>query len=458
MTMNSARRQVLHVDMNAFYCACHAASEPQKYKGRPTAVAGSVVERHGILVTASYEARAKGVRATMTVREALRMCPELKLIAPDFHLYRAYSRRVFSIVGHYTPLIEISSIDECFADVTGCSQFGSASDIAQKIQREILNSLDLPCSIGVSANKFLAKMASDLKKPNGITQLYPEDVAERLWPLPIEQMYGVGKSTAEKLHQLGLSTIGDLAHARESLLTRALGTRGIQLLAHARGEDNTPVQEVPEDVKSIGHSVTLPRDAKAVEEMQIVMMNLADQIGRRLRRRQRAGRTISITLRDAAMKTWTRATTLRAPTDLSEIIYREAMQLLTREHRKGLRLRLLGITVSHLCPVDDLMALTGGADVSSGATDQKQPIQLSLFDAPSASAMTSERSSCTPMAEPPMDEARLRKLTKVTDELRNRYGEDIVVRGRMLVPHQTNSIRDGRRRGTSLQKDNLSKE
>ncbi len=279
-------RQILHMDMNAFYCSCHAAEEPALYSGKSTAVAGSPETRHGVVVTASYEARRRGVRATMTVPEALRADPSLILIPPDFSLYRKYSKAVFEIVGRYTPDIEIYSIDECFADVTHSRLFGSAEEIAAAIQSSIETELHLPCSIGVAPNKFLAKMASDMRKPRGLTVLRREDIAERLWPLPVEAMFGIGASTASQLRARQIHTIGELAQADRDRLAKWFGKRGLELHDHANGRDNSPVSAVVETAKSIGHSITLPADEQQQDALQTVLLNLSDQVGRRLRRHQ----------------------------------------------------------------------------------------------------------------------------------------------------------------------------
>jgi DNA polymerase-4 len=427
-----AERDILHIDMNAFYCSCHAAESPGRYRGKPTAVAGSPETRHGVVVTASYEARRMGVRATMTVPEALRVCPSLILIEPDFTLYRRYSREVFRRVREYTPLVEVFSIDECFADVGGSRQFGSVTDIAHQIQKRLLRELGLPCSIGIGSNKFLAKMASDLKKPLGISELRLEHVEERLWPLPIGQMFGVGMRTAERLQKVGIRTIGHLARSNPNLLWRLLGKRGLELWRLANGHDDSPVSPERAPAKSIGHSITLPRDVAEFEEIRTVLLNLADQVGRRLRRHKACGRTVQITIRYADRHTITRAKTLPTPTDLTEDIYLAALAL-AREHvQPGRKVRLLGVSVHHL--VD-------------GHEGDEPSRQLRLFPEEDALEL--------PGALPTPHRDRWRRLDTVTDQLRDKYGEDIIIRGRMLSPHDSNQIRDRRRRGTSLQKDTL---
>jgi DNA polymerase-4 len=426
--MGARQRHILHIDMNAFYCSCHAAAEPHKYRGRPTAVAGSPETRHGVVVTASYEARKYGVRATMTVAEALRQYPSLILIHPDFDLYRTYSRKVFALIREYTPQVQIFSIDECWADVTGSRQFGTPRDIAEQIQHRLRTELGLPCSIGIAPNKFLAKMASDFEKPMGITELWHDQLPKLLWPLPVEQMFGVGRKTAERLHRLGIRTISDLAHANPESLQRYFGKRAFDMVQRANGIDHSEVNPVPEPLKSIGHSITMAEDVVSVDELCTVLLNLSDQVGRRVRKHGLVGRTVQITIRYANRETITRAKTLPAATCVTERIYETARELLLKHRRANRPVRLLGVSLGQLTEPE---------------ADAAKPVQLQLF-------------SDEPAADPLLKrEHRLKKLNEVTDVLRNKYGEDIVVRGRILTGHESSQIRNHKIRGTSLQKDNL---
>lgn len=421
--MNDAEnRQILHIDMNAFYSACHAAKDPKRYKGVPTAVAGNPETRHGVIVTASYEARARGVKATMLVMQAQRLCPELIIIAPDFDLYRAYSRRVMQLVTEYTPQVEVASIDECYADVTLSTAFGDAQTIAKLLQARILTEIGLPCSIGVANNKFLAKMASDRKKPLGITVIFTKDVPTMLWPMNISDMFGVGLKSSERFKRLGIVTIGDLAHADEQVLYRVFGRHALDLIAHANGYDNAPVLHERAQAKSVGHSVTLARDEQENSRLLVVLMNLCDQVGRRLRKKKLLGKTVTITLRYANRKTITRAFTMPKPSDITEDFYACAKELV-KTHWTGQPIRLLGVSVSNLLTQEQQLV---------------DATQLSLFDE------QEDRAS--------QNDTR-RHLTQVVDQLRDRFGEDAVLKGRMLMPSTSATLRDHRARGTSLQKD-----
>ncbi|WP_082112394.1 DNA polymerase IV [Paenibacillus sp. DMB20] len=408
-------RVILHVDMNAFYCSVHEAEEPEVYRGKATAVAGSVELRKGVIVTCSYAARAKGILTGMNVRQALRIDPDLILIQPDFHLYRKYSNAFMNIAYAYTPLLEATSIDECYLDITGSKQFGTPLQIAEEIQMRIREELSLPCSIGVAPNKLLAKMGSDMKKPNGISILRIRDVPKVLWSKPCKELFGIGSKTAEKLRKLNIVTIGQLAAADEGLLTGAFGVMGSWMKQAANGVDHSPVIAERERSKSIGHTTTLPSDITSVEDVRRVFLNLSDQVGRRLRKQELMAGGIQITLRTPDMKTITRSRHLNTPTENTEDIYREAC-LLYETHWSGDKpLRLLGITLQQLTP------------------KAESAIQLDIFD----------------YEKQPKKES----LTRVMDELRNKFGESAVLTAGMLGDDPSALIRNHKVRGTSLQMD-----
>lgn len=410
-------RVVLHVDMNAFYCSVHEAEEPEKYRNRPTAVAGSVELRKGVIVTCSYAARRRGVATGLTVSQGLKKCPELIVIQPDFHLYRKYSRAFMNIAYSYTPLLQAVSIDECYLDITGSKQFGTPLDIARTIQSRIANELGLPCSIGIAPNKLLAKMASDMKKPNGITVLRIRDVPALLWDKPSNEMFGIGRRTAEKLKKLRIYTIGQLAAADERLLIERFGVVGRWMKQAANGHDDSPVIDEREKNKSIGHTTTLPRDISEMEEVQRVLLNLADQVTRRLRRQQLMAQTVQITIRTPDMKTITRSHSLETVTERAEEVYAEACKLYKQHWNVNKPVRLLGITLQNLIPKEE------------------SALQLDLFD----------------YEQQPKKES----LTKTMDMLRDKFGESAVLTAGMLSDDPSALIRNHKVRGTSLQTDFL---
>ncbi|MNI01247.1 DNA polymerase IV [compost metagenome] len=410
-------RVILHIDMNAFYCSVHEAVEPGLYRGKAIAVAGSVELRRGIIVTSSYTARAKGIRTGMQVKQALQLCPELILIQPNFDLYRKFSRRFMQIAYSYSPLVESMSIDECFVDITGSKQFGTPLEIAERLQQTIANELSLPCSIGIAPNKLLAKMASDMKKPNGIFVLRLRDVPVILWDKPCSYLYGIGKKTGDKLSKLHIHTIGQLAAADEDLLTRHFGILGSWLKQAANGVDPSPVNPEQEQSKSIGHTTTLPSDYKDRNDIYRVFLNLSDQVARRLRKQKLVASTIQITIRDPAMKTITRSVTLTAATTHMDTIYQTACKLYEHHWDEGKPVRLLGITLQNLTAVEEAF------------------IQQDLFDFEK---------------QPHRD-----KLNKTIDMLRDKFGESAILTAGMMGNDPSTLLRNHKARGTSLQMDHL---
>ncbi|MCM3747153.1 DNA polymerase IV [Paenibacillus pasadenensis] len=408
-------RVILHLDMNAFYCSVHEAEQPELYKGKPTAVAGSVEQRKGIIVTCSYPARARGVRTGMTVRQGLKLCPELILISPDFDLYRRYSRGFKEIAGNYSPLMEIVSIDECYLDISGSSMFGSPLEIAETIQRRIAMELSLPCSVGIGPNKLLAKMGSDMKKPSGLTVLRIRDMPKLLWDKPCDQLFGVGRKTADKLRRLNIRTIGQLANADEALLTSQFGVYGSSMKNAANGIDHSPVRELREPNKSVGHTTTLPANVSAKPEIHRVLLNLADQTARRMRRKGFVACGVQITVRLPDMTTFTRSRMLDVPVEDAPTIHREACRLFDEHWPEPPPVRLLGITLHNLQP------------------KESAAVQLDLFSYES--------------------EPKREALTKAMDALRDKYGESAVLTAGMLGDDPSTLIRNRKIRGTSLQID-----
>ncbi|KGE16491.1 DNA polymerase IV [Paenibacillus wynnii] len=410
-------RVILHVDMNAFYCSVHEAEDPDQYRGKPTAVAGSVELRKGIIVTCSYVARRLGISTGMQVQKALRICPSLMVIKPDFHLYRKYSNAFMQIAYSYTPMLEAVSIDECYLDITGSKQFGTPLEIAESIQRRIMEELSLPCSIGIAPNKLLAKIASDLKKPNGISVLRLRDVAKVLWDKPCNEMFGIGDRTAEKLRKLGIYSIGQLAAAEEGMLIQNFGVLGSWLKRAGNGVDHSLVNPEREQSKSIGHTTTLPRDVLGIVEARPILLNLCDQVARRLRRQSLMASGIQLTIRTPDMKTITRSCQLDTVSESAEDIYKAVCNLFIKHWKAEKPVRLLGVTLQGL------------------KAKEESAIQLDLFDY--------ER------------QPKKESLNKAMDMLRNKFGENAVLTAGMLSDTHSARLRNHKERGTSLQKDNL---
>ncbi|TMN20749.1 DNA polymerase IV [Lentibacillus cibarius] len=378
-------RVIFHVDMNSFYASVEMAYNP-KLKGKPLAIAGNPEERKGIIVTSSYKARAKGVRTTMQLWEARRLCPDLTVLRPNFDRYRTASKEMFQMLAAITTCVQPVSIDEGYMDITGTEEHGSPIEIAENLQQQIKNELDLPCSIGIAPNKFLAKMASDMKKPMGITILRKRDIREKLWPLPIEEMYGVGEKTAAKMRAIDIQTIGDLANGDGYQLKQLFGINGERLKNRANGMDERPVDpDAVHEFKSIGSSQTLPTDTVDEDEIRQLMNLLADNVERRMKRKQAVGRSIQIMIRYYDRTTVTRSKKLHDYIDKKEDILYAANELF-QKHWNTEPIRLLGITVQDV--------------------DEKQNIakQLDLF--------TYEK------------EAEKEKLYTTIDQLTQKYGKN----------------------------------
>lgn len=387
-----ANPHILHVDMNAFFAACHQAQEPA-LKGKPVLVSGDPSSRHGIVLTASYEARRFGVKTAMPTAQALRLCPQALIVAPNFRLYSFYSKQIMAILNSFTPLVEQYSIDEAWLDVSGCENlFGPADNIAREIKQKIKHQLDLSCSIGIAPSKILAKMASDLEKPDGLVIITADNIASRIWPLAVDKLFGVGPQTTAALNSLGVFTIGDLAGFPLAVLKQRFGAYGPYLAQLAQGQDHSSVDPNPDTAKSIGNSITLPQDAETAAEIETILLALAEEVGTRLRRRNLKGSTITVSVKTPDFRLITRSRTYPEATNLTETIYRRAGEIY-RQHLQGQRVRLVGVTVSNIT-------------AASAGT------QLSLFSA-------SE------------DDKRAR-LAQTVDQVRARFGDRSLVRARLL--------------------------
>jgi len=300
------QKVIFLVDMNAFFISCETTRNDYLV-GRSAAVAGDPKKRTGIILAANYEARSCGVKTAMVLHDALKLCPEIILVPPDHHFYEQKSKEVMDLLSNYTPILEQNSIDEAWLDMTGSEGlFGKPVEAAKLIMDEIKDRLGLWCSIGIAENKFLAKMASEMKKPLGITELWEHDIPIKLWPLQVNDMYGIGNQTADRLNRMGIRAIGELARFDMKLIVKTFGKCGNEIYLHANGIDHSHVlARKTGDMKSIGRSTTLPEDISDIEKAKIVLMELADDIGMTARRHGKKGRTakaIRILLTAAAAK------------------------------------------------------------------------------------------------------------------------------------------------------------
>ena len=385
------QRVIFLVDMNAFFISCEMTRNASLV-GVPAAVAGDPKKRTGIVLAANYEARSRGVKTAMVLHEALKLCPRLILVPPDHRFYEEKSQEVMGLLAHYTPLLEQNSIDEAWLDMTGGEGlFGKPGEAAGRIMTEIRERLGLWCSIGIAENKFLAKMAAEMKKPLGITELWGDDIPAKLWPLPVKEMYGIGGKTAEKLNRMGIRTIGELAGSDVNRLVKAFGKGGNDILLHAKGIDHSPVlARLADDMKSIGRSTTLPEDLSDLEQAKRVLMALADDIGMTARRHGKKGRTVQITLKYSDFRVVTRQKIVPATCATREI-HQAGCRLLEQNWNGFPALRLIGISLA-------------GFDEAGAAA------QLSLFE-PLAEIVKNDRNE---------------RIDRAMDAIRSRHGSDSI--------------------------------
>ncbi len=379
-------RTILHVDLDAFFAAVEQRDRPE-LMGRPVIVGGDPGGR-GVVSAASYEARAFGVHSAMSLREAVRRCPDGVFLPVDGRRYQQASRDVMSILRRYTPVVEPISIDEAFMDVTGSrALFGDGPTIAVAIKAAVRAEVGLTASVGVASTKLVAKVASDLRKPDGLVVVRRGDEAAFLAPLAIGRLWGVGEKTAAALAEYGVRTIGDLASLSPDLVTRRFGRHGASLVDRAHGIDSAPVHD-GDPAKSVGHEHTFDTDTVDPEVIERTLLGMAEGVAGRLRSAGVRAGTIAVKIRDSSFRTITRQRTLPEPTDMTEPIYRAALDL-ARPEVRGIRVRLLGVSASNL-----------------GEREQ-----LGLF---------------------PSDDPKRRAAVEAADALRRRYGDDAVTRGRLV--------------------------
>lgn len=344
-------RKILHLDLDAFYCAVEEIKNPS-LAGKPFAVGGRPDQR-GVVSSCSYPARCKGVHSAMPMYQAKKLCPDLLIISAHFEWYRDYSNKVMHILNQMTPLVEQISIDEAFLDLTDLPD--SLQTLAQQLQTRIDQELGLPCSIGGATNKLVAKIATDTAKSHKKTELPPRAIliippgeeTSFLAPLPIQAMWGIGPKMAARFNRLGIQTIGDLAHFTEPQLIHLFGKLGKDIFNRSRGIDNAPVTSFHE-IKSISQEITFDKDISDTPRLERVLHTLSEQVGFRLRQKKLAGTTIRIKIRWSNFTTLTRQKSFRQPIDSDRLIFETAIQLLHENRPSQKPVRLLGIGISGL--------------------------------------------------------------------------------------------------------------
>jgi len=393
----TGQRFILHVDMDAFYASVEVREQPG-LAGRPVIVGGSPRGR-GVVSAANYEARRFGIHSAMPTARAMRLCPEAVCLPGRMSLYASISRQIREIFNRYSPLVEPLSLDEAFLDVTDSQRlFGSAAEIANAIKQAIRNELSLVASVGIAPNKFIAKIASDLDKPDGFVEVMPEEVQAFLDPLPVSRIWGVGKATGKELDRLGISTIAQLRQQSEAVLQDRFGKFGNHLWRLANGMDDRPVVSDSE-AKSISNETTFDSDISNRDTLRAWLMELTEQVCWRLRQHDLYGRTVQIKLRFADFSTITRSHTLPEATQQTKQVWQAVMALFDKAMQsESRRLRLVGVGVSGL-----------------SETAQRPQVQTDMFEQPKDTRQT--------------------QLDEVADAIKSRFGSSGIRRGTGYKQH-----------------------
>lgn len=384
-------RVILHCDMNGFFASVELLSHPE-LKDRPMAVCGSPDKRHGIILAKNELAKKAGVVTAETVWQALKKCPDLQFVPPHMNKYKHYSRLINEIYKRFTDMVEPFSIDESWLDVTASqSLFGSGKEIADTIRETVKSELGLTLSAGVSFNKIFAKMGSEYKKPDATTLITRENYKEILWPLPARDMFFVGKTTAQKLAEAGIKTIGDIAAADPHTLEKMLGKQGRQLWEYTNGLDESPVARADSGgkIKSVGNGVTFTRDLVTEDDIVTAVTSLSDTVAGRLRKYGIKACGVKVDIKDPFFKVISRQKQLFTPTNLAAELAKNALDIIHASWKKGSPIRMLTITGINL-------------------TDENFYEQLSLFGEGSESRQKGEQ------------------IERTMDQVRKKYGSSSI--------------------------------
>lgn len=347
-------RLIFHVDVNSAFLSWESARRvglgESDLRDIPAAIGGDREKRTGIILAKSIPAKRMGVQTGEAVGMALRKCPNLVLVKPDFSLYRECSQRFMDICRAYAPVVEQFSIDECFLDLTGTGRiYPDPVALAHTIKDRIHLELGFTVNVGIGSNKLLAKTASDFEKPNRVHTLFAQEIPGKFWPLPVGELLFVGKATAQRLNRAGIATVGDLAHADRFRLEALFGAnQARQLIARANGIDNSPVRTEPEEAKGYSISTTLEEDVVTVEQARQILLTLADRVSARMRREGAKAYCVGVTIRDLSFRNRSHQKKLPEPTDITGEIFRLSMELFAQLWDGKTPLRLLGISLTEV--------------------------------------------------------------------------------------------------------------
>lgn len=392
-------KQILHIDVNNAFLSWTAVDMLKQgneidIREIPAIIGGDESKRSGIVLAKSMKAKECGIRTAETIYQARLKCPNLKIFKSNFKIYRQYSDALYNLLLQYTNQIERFSIDECFLDMTNYLMKDTLLNKAKEISKRVKEELGFTVNIGVANNKLLAKMASDFTKPDKIHTLYPKEIAQKMWPLSISELFMLGKKTVPKLYNLQIKTIGDLAKADKKMLEKKFGKHGIMMWEYANGIDNSEVKYEKENPKGIGNSITLPQDISEIKKLEEILLALTEQVTYRLRRYQLLANTVNVQLRTKDFQDTSHQGKLLIATSTTKEIYHKAKELLEQMYRKGMAIRLIGVRVDNLI--------------------EKEEQQLSLFQNE--------------------ENEKQKKLDRTIDELKEKYGYNSITRaGKMNV-------------------------
>ena len=409
------QRLIFHIDVNSAFLSWTAVERLKNgakddIREMEAIIGGDQQSRHGVVLAKSVPAKKYGIRTGEPVANAFRKCPNLVTYPPNHKMYQEYSQKLMDFLMTYTPDIEQVSVDECFMDFTGISkQFASPIDGALEIKNSIKEKFGFTVNIGISTNKLLAKMASDFEKPDKVHTLFPEEIQLKMWPLPVGELYMAGKSSVETLKKLEIRTIGDLAQTDPAILELHLKSHGRKLWEFANGVGDTHVETEKAEAKGIGNSTTLSKDLITEEEAREVLFRLAESVGRRLRKAGQKAGMVNVEIKYADFSSYSHQKQLQRSTNSDQLIYNTAIELF-QELWNQKPVRLLGIRTSKL-------------------TEEGEPEQLTIFD---IQQETKERKNQM------LHSKKHEELDKALDKIRQKYGNEAVVRGGQYVSKERN--------------------
>lgn len=401
-------KQILHVDVNNAFLSWTALDMLKKgskvdIREIPAIIGGDESKRSGIVLAKSTKAKEFGIKTAETIYQAKMKCPGVQIFPSNFKIYRENSNKLYNLLSQYTDKIERFSIDECFLDMTNYLMNDTLLNKGKEINRRVKEELGFTVNVGVAHNKLLAKMASDFTKPDRVHTLFEEEIPNKMWVLPVSELFMLGKKTVPKLYNMGIRTIGELAKTDKNLLAKKFGKHGIMMWEYANGIDNSEVKYMPEKPKGIGNSITLPQDITEIEKLEEILLSIADNVSYRLRKEKMYANVVNVQLRTKNFQDTSHQRKLKAPTTSTKEIYSVAKEILEEMYKNGTPIRLIGLRVDNL-------------------TETEKPTQqISLFD--SIDNMQSNK-----------EKEKQKKLDETIDKLKEKYGDGLITRaGKMNV-------------------------